>query len=99
MSIYSSPILLERDLQNRIETSGILGLDFEERLVNAFINMVNDLKAVSEHTEIVLLPRNTAWVPYSPDMFSDTTHLSSGDGVDTYTALLAEPYSGILSPE
>ncbi len=65
---FVHPALMEPDLQRRVRQGDILGLDFEERLVQAFINMVNDLNAVSEHMEVVLLPRNTDWVVYTPEV-------------------------------
>lgn len=65
---FNHPALMEPDLQRRIRQGDILGLDFEERLVQAFINMVNDLNAVSEQMEVVLLPRNTDWVTYTPEV-------------------------------
>lgn len=65
---YVHPALMAPDLQRRINQGDILGLDFEERLVQAFINMVNDLNAVSDHMEVILLPRNTEWVVYTPEV-------------------------------
>lgn len=65
---FVHPALMEPDLQRRINQGDILGLDFEERLVQAFINMVNDLNAVSDQMEVVLLPRNTDWVVYTPEV-------------------------------
>lgn len=65
---YVHPALMAPDLQRRINQGDILGLDFEERLVQAFINMVNDLNAVSDHMEVILLPRNTDWVVYTPEV-------------------------------
>ncbi len=64
---FLDPALMAPDLQRRIRQGDILGLDFEERLVQAFINMVNDLNAVSENMEVILLPRNTEWVQYTPE--------------------------------
>ncbi len=60
--------LMEADLQRRIIQGDILGLDFADHLVEAFINMVRDLDAVSENMEVVLLPRNTDWVIYTPEV-------------------------------
>ncbi len=63
-----APALRQVDLQNRIGNSDILELRFDESLVSAFIRMVLDMKAVSVHTEVILLPRNTAWVSYTPEV-------------------------------
>lgn len=65
---FRDPALMEPDLQRRIDQGDILDLDFEESLVQAFISMVNDLNAVAENMEVVLLPRNTDWVVYTPEV-------------------------------
>lgn len=67
--------LMQADLQRRIEQGDILELEFHEPLVLAFIEMVNNLNAVSEQMEILLLPRNTDWVVYSPEVQAKLTSL------------------------
>ena len=41
-------------------------LRFDERLVADFIELVGEIAAVSERTEVVLMPVNHAWVKRSP---------------------------------
>ncbi|PCI75607.1 MAG: hypothetical protein COB20_12475 [SAR86 cluster bacterium] len=65
---FRAPVLLAADQQRRILQGDIQELGFDERLIKAFINMVNDLNAVSEHMEVVLLPRNTDWIVYRPEV-------------------------------
>ena len=60
------PLFMQRDLQRRIDTSDILQLEFDETLIQDFLTMIENLKSVSHHLEVVLLPRNTDWVTYSP---------------------------------
>ena len=119
---------MENDLARRVRGADILELEFDERSIEAFIAMVEDLKVVSETIEVILLPRNTDWVNYAPDVqrrlddvlrriesstgvgvrnyqvdpritpehFLDTTHFSYYDGIDVFTKMLAEDYSGVL---
>ena len=58
---------MTRDRLNRINTSDIIELDFDEDLVVAFINMVNALKPVAENIEVILLPKNPDWIVNPPD--------------------------------
>ena len=55
------------DLLWRIYSADILELDFEEELVAAFIRIVREFQRFSKHVEVVMLPRNTEWVRYSPE--------------------------------
>lgn len=59
---------MEDDLLRRIATTDILELDFEPLLIESFIAMVENFKAISNHVEVILLPRNTDWVNYSPEV-------------------------------
>ncbi len=120
---------MEADLVRRINTSDILELGFDDALIESFINIVENFQAFSDHVEVVMLPRNTDWVQYSPEVqarldnlfnnigtrtgaslrnfqthpaitpehFRDTTHLSSYDGVDIFTKILADEYGDLLS--
>lgn len=65
---FRAPVLLASDRQRRILQGDIEELGFDERLIQAFINMVNDLKAVSVNMEVVLLPRNTQLIVYTPEV-------------------------------
>ena len=55
------------DLLWRQYSADILNLDFEEDLVAAFIRLVGEFQQFSNHVEVVMLPRNTKWVQYSPE--------------------------------
>lgn len=45
----------------------ILGLNFEEELVAAYIRLVKEFQQFSNRVEVVLLPRNTERIEYSPE--------------------------------
>ena len=125
------PGFMEADLQRRVRGADILELEFDEALIEAFIELVIHLEAVSIQVEVILLPRNTEWVRYTPEAqarlnrvlhrieeetdvavrnfqehpaitpqhFADTTHLSTYDGIDIFSRLLAEEYADLLSQE
>jgi len=59
------PARLDDDRLNRIHTADILEMNFSDELVDAFIRLVNEFKSFSDHVEVVLLPRNTAWINYT----------------------------------
>ena len=59
---------MESDLARRVRGADILELKFDDRSIVAFIAMVRDLQVVSDHIEVILLPRNTDWVNYAPDV-------------------------------
>jgi hypothetical protein len=65
---YQAQAYMMADLTRRVDQADILELGFDEQLIIDFIQMVKDLKAVSEHTEVILLPRNTDWIIYSPEV-------------------------------
>lgn len=58
---------MQLDRLNRINTSGIIELDFDEDLVVGFIEMVNALKQIADNTEIILLPKNDDWIVNPPE--------------------------------
>ncbi|MEM6484828.1 MAG: hypothetical protein AAF662_07595 [Pseudomonadota bacterium] len=96
---YNNPALLAPDLENRIQTSDILGLDFDERLVQAFIAMVNDLSAVSGMIEIVLLPRNSQWVEYTPEVQARLNAMVVRISNETGVAVRDMQVSNRITPE
>ncbi len=51
----------------RITCCDIEELEFEETLVAAFIRTVKNLQAVSNHLEVIMLPRNHAWIGRPPE--------------------------------
>ncbi|NNE06813.1 MAG: hypothetical protein HKN15_13915 [Xanthomonadales bacterium] len=58
---------MDNDRLNRIRTADIIELQFEEILVESFIRIVENFKEFSDHVEVILLPRNTDWIDYSPE--------------------------------
>ena len=58
---------MENDRLQRISCCDIEELYFEEELVAGFIRVVENFKQFSDHVEVVLFPRNTEWIHYSPE--------------------------------
>ncbi len=56
---------MENDRFNRIFCCDIEGLDFEETLIESFIQVVKNFQGFSEQVEVILLPRNSQWIQYS----------------------------------
>ena len=54
-------------VQRRVLSADILELNFEPILVESFIGIVENFKQFSDKVEVVMLPRNTRWVNYTPD--------------------------------
>ena len=118
------------DRLHRINCCDIEELHFEETLIAAFVRMVKQFQMFSDQVEIVMLPRNEAWINYppegrqrlnalierleqetglivhdhqqldviTPEMFSDTTHLTRYGGDVAYTQFLVETYGPMLAP-
>jgi len=61
------PELLEVALQYRIAGADIIDLGFDQELIDAFTRMVKNFQAISDHVEVLLLPRNTDWVNYTSE--------------------------------
>ena len=66
MASRRHPEFLEADLRRRIDEADILDLGFDQQLLDAFVQMVRNFQSFSEHVEVILLPRNTDWVNYTP---------------------------------
>lgn len=58
---------LDNDRLNRINCCDILEMHFEAELVEAFIRIVENFQQFSDKVEIIMLPRNTDWIEYSPE--------------------------------
>ncbi|MEO1595831.1 MAG: hypothetical protein AAFS02_11380 [Pseudomonadota bacterium] len=58
---------MEADRQSRIRTADIEELNFDDELVEAFIRIVENFKEVSDHVEVVMLPKNTDWIQNPPE--------------------------------
>ena len=119
-----TPRILENDRLNRIHCCDIIEMHFDDELVEAFIRIVEVFRTFSDEVEIIMLPRNTRWIEYTPEarerldavlarieqatgfpvqdfqviegltpeMFSDTTHLTRYGGEVVFTSFLAERY-------
>lgn len=59
---------MHNDLLHRVATADILDLEFEELLIEHFIAMIANFRAIADEVEVVLLPRNTEWVQYTPEV-------------------------------
>lgn len=68
---YFATLSTDARMQNararRIITADIEGLNFEPLLVESFIRVVENFKAISDDVEVIMLPRNTKWIHYSPE--------------------------------
>lgn len=58
---------MDNDRLFRIRTADIIELHFEDLLVESFIRIVKNFQEFSDHVEVILLPRNTDWINYSPE--------------------------------
>jgi len=58
---------MDNDRLFRIRTADIIELRFEELLVESFIQLVRNFQGFSKQVKIVLLPRNSDWIEYSPE--------------------------------
>lgn len=58
---------MTEDLQHRINSADIEDLNFDPELVEAFIAIVQNFKEISDHVEVVLLPKNTEWIKNPPE--------------------------------
>jgi hypothetical protein len=61
------PVVRELDLKHRTKCCDIEGLMFDDELVDAFIETVRNFQSISEHVEVILLPKNKLWVRYTPE--------------------------------
>ncbi len=58
---------LADDRLNRITCCDIEDLNLEETLIAAFIRVVKNLQEISDHVEVILLPRNHQWIQRPPE--------------------------------
>ena len=61
---FSSQQSMQNYRQRRIRTDDIEGLDFENILIESFINIVRNFQLIADEVEIVLLPRNHKIIRY-----------------------------------
>lgn len=65
--VLRSDYRLDNDRLFRINTADIIELNFDPELVEAFIRVVQNFQRITEHVEVVLLPKNTDWIQNPPD--------------------------------
>ena len=51
----------------RIASADIIDLNFDPELVDAFIRIVNNFKAIADDIEVVMLPKNHKWIDNPPE--------------------------------
>ncbi|MEM7705902.1 MAG: hypothetical protein AAF358_10145 [Pseudomonadota bacterium] len=55
------------DRLDRVQSADIEELHFDAELVSAFVRIVENFKAISDHVEIIMLPKNTDWIKNPPE--------------------------------
>ena len=58
---------LDNDRLFRIRTADIIDLNFEELLIESFINIVRTFQGFSDRVEIIMLPMNNDWIEHSEE--------------------------------
>jgi hypothetical protein len=59
---------MHNDLLFRIRSADAVDLNFEDLLVERFIAVVENFKPIADEVEVILLPRNTDWINYTPEV-------------------------------
>ena len=79
------PALMKADLQRRIDSADILELHFDSRQIDRFVDLVRNFLPIADHIEVILMPRNSDWVHYTPEVQSWLSavlrHISEQTGV------------------
>lgn len=57
---------MKNDRLSRIRNADIEELNFEPLLVEHFINIIKNFQTVSEHVEVMMLPKNSRWIHTTP---------------------------------
>ncbi len=57
---------MKNDRLSRIRSADIEALHFEPLLIESFINMVKNFQSFSDRVEVVMLPKNSRYIHYSP---------------------------------
>ncbi len=65
--MQQTPSAFQSDLENRIRCCDIVDLGFDDALIDDFIATVRELAAISERVEVILMPKNAAWVKNPPE--------------------------------
>ena len=57
---------MKNDRLGRINSADIEELNFEPLLLEHFINVVKNFQGIADNVEIIILPKNSKWIHYSP---------------------------------
>ncbi len=57
---------MKNDRLSRIRSADIEELNFEPLLVEHFINIIKNFQKISQHVEVIMLPKNSAWINTTP---------------------------------
>ena len=57
---------MKNDRLSRIRSADIEDLNFEPLLVEHFINIIKNFQQVSQHVEVMMLPKNSTWIHTTP---------------------------------
>ena len=62
----STPAWLASDRRGFVANGDILELRFSDEMIANFVRAVKNLQAISEHTYVLISPRNAAWIAPTP---------------------------------
>lgn len=57
---------MKNDRLGRLQSADIEELNFEPLLVEHFINIVKNFQGIADNVEVVMLPKNSKWIHYTP---------------------------------
>lgn len=83
---------MDNDRLSRVQTADIEELHFDPDLVDAFIAKVRNLRRITDHLEIILLPKNTDWIKNPPEAMArqravlDKIHAETGVTIRDFQA-------------
>ncbi|ABE53871.1 hypothetical protein Sden_0581 [Shewanella denitrificans OS217] len=66
-AVAYTDVYMKNDRLSRIRSADIEGLDFEPLLIESFINTVKNFQSISDKVAVIMLPRNSRWIQYSPE--------------------------------
>jgi hypothetical protein len=76
---------MKNDRLSRIRSADIEGLDFEPLLIESFINTVKNFQSISDKVAVIMLPRNSRWIQYSPEtqarLYAAVAQIEAATGV------------------
>ncbi|MEL6301555.1 MAG: hypothetical protein AAFV47_08410 [Pseudomonadota bacterium] len=92
-NLAASDYNLAVDRLDRIQSADIEELHFDPELVDAFIRIVENFQAISDHVEIVMLPKNTDWIKNPPEALARQAAVVRE--IETATGLVVRDYQTI----